>query len=366
MDSLSQIALGAAVGVAVMGRRTAAWKAVLWGGIAGTLPDLDVFIDHGDALRNMTMHRGFSHALFWLTLASPVLAAAPAALHRQREHFARWWLAIWLALVTHPLLDAMTVYGTQLLLPFTDHPFGVGSVFIIDPLYTLPLLAGLAVVLARRDARGLRWNHAGLLLSTAYLAWSVGAQWHVRGVAQQALAATGARDVPLLVTPTPFNTVLWRVVAMHPDGSYDEGFYSLLDGGRPLRLRRFEGTVPERAGLARLEPVQRLARFTHGFYTVHVRRNHAWVTDLRMGQEPHYAFAFVVARADGARWVPLVPRNQGSRGDVRAALGWLWQRLQGEDVPPPGWSAAEAGVQRLPSAVTDVTDRVSPSSSTSR
>ena len=77
MDSLTQLALGAAVGVAVMGRRTAVWKAALWGGIAGTLPDLDVLIDHGDDLRNMTMHRGASHALFWLTLAAPVLAAGP-------------------------------------------------------------------------------------------------------------------------------------------------------------------------------------------------------------------------------------------------------------------------------------------------
>src|SRR5688500_3156385 len=223
MDSVSQLALGAAVGVAVMGRRTALWKAALWGGIAGTLPDLDAFIDYGVAVRNMPYHRGSSHALFWQTLVSPVLAWIASRVHGEAKSFRRWWLAIWLALVTHPLLDTMTVYGTQLLLPFTNHPFGVGSMFIIDPLYTVPLLVGLAVVLARAEGRGLRWNHAGLLLSTAYLAWSVGAQWHVRGVAQQALAAAGApRDLPLLVTPTAFNTVLWRVVAMRPDGSYDE------------------------------------------------------------------------------------------------------------------------------------------------
>src|SRR5687768_16802159 len=125
-----------------MGRRTAAWKAALWGGLAGTLPDLDVLIDQGDALRNMVLHRAESHSLFWLTLASPVLAGLPALLHGEQAGFRRWWLAMWLALVTHPLLDAMTVYGTQLLLPFTNHPFGVGSMFIIDPLYTLPLLVG--------------------------------------------------------------------------------------------------------------------------------------------------------------------------------------------------------------------------------
>ena len=48
MDSLSQISLGAAVVVATMGRRTAVWKAALWGGVVGTLPDQDVRITHGE------------------------------------------------------------------------------------------------------------------------------------------------------------------------------------------------------------------------------------------------------------------------------------------------------------------------------
>lgn len=321
-----------------MGRRTAVWKAALWGGLAGTLPDLDVVIDHGDPLRNMTMHRGASHALFWLTLAAPLLAALPAAVHGQRALFRRWWLAMWLALVTHPLLDAMTVYGTQLLLPFTDHPFGVGSIFIIDPLYTVPLLAGVVAALARREWRGLTWNQLGLVLSSAYLAWTVVAQWHVRGVAQEALAQRGLAMAPLLVTPTPFNTVLWRVVAMHGDGSYEEGFHSLLDD-HPIRFRGFPRSPQLRAELAGIEGVQRLAHFTHGFYKVSNQQEngvrHAFVTDLRMGQEPHYTFSFRVARRAAGDWEPVVPQSHGSRGDLRAGLAWLWQRLRGRDLPPP-------------------------------
>ena len=68
MDSLSQAALGAAVVVAVMQRRTAVWKAAAFGAVAGTLPDLDVFIDHGDAVLDMVLHRAETHALLWLTL----------------------------------------------------------------------------------------------------------------------------------------------------------------------------------------------------------------------------------------------------------------------------------------------------------
>uniref|UniRef100_UPI0025D85B24 metal-dependent hydrolase n=1 Tax=Rhodoferax sp. TaxID=50421 RepID=UPI0025D85B24 len=140
MDSLSQIALGAAVGVAIMGRRTAVWKAAAWGAVAGTLPDLDVIIDHGDPIRNMVLHRAETHAPFWLTLFSLPFAALVARLNGEWSLWRRWWLAMWLVLVTHPLLDAMTIYGTQLALPFSNRPYGVGSIFIIDPLYTLPLL----------------------------------------------------------------------------------------------------------------------------------------------------------------------------------------------------------------------------------
>ena len=168
--------LGAAVGIATMGRRTAVWKAALWGAVGGTLPDLDVFIDHGDPVRNMVLHRGESHALFWLTLFSLPFAAAVARLHGEWHQWRRWWLCLWLVLITHPLLDAMTVYGTQLGLPFTNHPFGVGSMFIIDPLYTLPLLVGVGWALAGGAVRVGARHMVGLVLRTDYLAWSWVAQ----------------------------------------------------------------------------------------------------------------------------------------------------------------------------------------------
>ena len=67
-------------------------------------------------------------------------------------------------LITHPLLDATTVYGTQLWLPFTNHPVGVGSLFVIDPLYTLPLLVGVMLALAWRWASGWRCARAAARL----------------------------------------------------------------------------------------------------------------------------------------------------------------------------------------------------------
>jgi inner membrane protein len=334
MDSLTQIALGSAVGVAVMGRRTAVWKAALWGAVAGTLPDLDAFIDHGDAIQNMTRHRAESHALFVLTVFAPVLAWIVSRIHGEAALFKRWWLALWLVLITHPLLDAMTVYGTQLLQPFSDHPFGVGSMFIIDPLYTVPLIVGVVAALAMKSMRGLKWNAVGLVLSTLYLGWSVVAQQQATQVARASLQAEGIAPVGLLVTPAPFNTVLWRLVATTPT-QYMEGHYSLLD-----RDASIVWSVHDR-GPALIERhkddpnLAKMAAFTHGFYSASQRDEHLYVTDLRMGQEPSYTFRFDLGtEADRANGGYRTTR-ESSRPDIGTALPWLGRRILGEPLPSP-------------------------------
>ncbi len=334
MDSLSQLVLGASIGVAVMGRRTAVWKAALWGGICGTLPDLDVFISYDDAVRDMTYHRAQSHAFFYLTLAAPLLAWAASKLHGEMALFKRWCVALWLALVTHPVLDATTIYGTQLLLPFTDHPFGVGSMFIIDPLYTLPLVIGVMVALWRKRFAGLSWNMAGLVLSSAYLGWSMGAQAHVRGVVNEALAGQGVAAQRILVTPAPFNTILWRVVVMRPDG-FDEAYYSLLDRGRKIRFEHHASDGPLFEATKNIWAVQRMAWFTHGFFKMQQKDGKAILTDLRMGAEPNYVFSFELAQRQGGAWQATIPIQVGSRGEPSAQLAWLWQRMLGRDIPSP-------------------------------
>jgi inner membrane protein len=337
VDSLTQLALGSAVGVAVMGRRTPVWKAALWGGVCGTLPDLDAFIDHGDPIRNMTFHRAESHALFYLTLASPLIAWLIAHAARERERFVRWWLAVWLALVTHPLLDAMTVYGTQLTLPFSDHPYGVGSIFIIDPLYTLPLLVGVLAALLTRTGRGLAWNRTGLALSTAYLAWSFIAQSQVERIARAAVNEAGIEPERILVGPTAFNTILWRVLVMAPDAYY-EGFYSLLDGTPRMRFDRFERDTALYRALRHNWHVARIAWFSHGFFDMRERGGEVSISDLRMGQEPIYSFTFVVARRSNPGFTLVTPRDVRTEPNVAANLRWISRRLLGEQIspPPPG------------------------------
>lgn len=321
-----------------MGPRTQVWKAALAGAVCGTLPDLDALIDRGNVVMNVTLHRSETHAIFWQTLASAPLAWLTARIAGERQRFARWWLAIWLVLVTHALLDAMTVYGTRLALPFDDRPLGVGSMFIIDPVYTLPLLAGLVAALALRDERGHRYNGIGIAIATTYLAWSVFAQHQVSGVVHATLDARGAAvdAARVLVTPTPFNTLLWRVVVMHED-SFEEGYRSLLDSGATPHLERRPRDADAYRSIAHLPETRQLAQFTRGFYRVSRVDDLVVMTDLRMGQHPYYSFSFALARVDASGAHAFEPRNIGGREGIDYAgyFRWLLRRALGEDLAPP-------------------------------
>ncbi|MBL8728674.1 MAG: metal-dependent hydrolase [Planctomycetes bacterium] len=335
MDSVTQFALGAAVTAAAMGARTRAGRAVLWGGVVATLPDLDVLIDHGDAVQNMIRHRAESHALFWLTLAAPLLAFGIAALHRERHLFRRWWWALWLALVTHPLLDAMTIYGTRLLLPFDDRALGTGSLFVIDPLYTLPLLVGAGVFLATRGgARGRRWNAAGLVLSTLYAAWSLVAQQQALTVADRSLRAQGIVAEQVLATPAPLQTVLWRLLATTPQDLY-EAHWSPFDGDAALEWTRASRGVEYYEALRGTPAVDGLADQSHGCWKMWRDGDRVLMADVRMGMEPRYVFTFAVGEVHS----PVQPLARTELRRARMELGpgltWLWARMWGARMPPP-------------------------------
>jgi len=333
MDSLTQMTLGAAVGEAVLGREVGR-KAALWGAVLGTLPDLDVFIPLTDPVKDFTYHRSFSHSIFVLTLLTPLLVWLIRKLHpAAAEHKNRWLLLVWLVFMTHILIDCLTVYGTQIFWPFWHYPVGLGSVFIIDPFYTVPLLLGVicALVVSRENQRGWLINRATLAFTSLYLVWSLAAQAYVTGAVEQSLAEQSVGYENLLVTAGPFNTLLWRIVAIRQDGHYVEGFYSLIDGERVVTISQHQSQEKLLGSLAGHWPVERLRWFTKGYYKVSQQENAVIMTDLRMGAEPSYVFSFVVGEAASA---PIaVPARQLEPKRDFGLLKKIWRRL---------WSTAPA------------------------
>ena len=241
MDSLTQIVLGAAVGEAVLGKKIGN-KALLWGGIAGTLPDLDVFFNGGDAIREIVIHRGFSHSIAFAVLMSPLLGWIVNWLYRKKQEadFKQWsWLFFW-AILTHPLLDCLTAYGTQLFLPFTDHRVSIASVFVVDLFYTLPFLISVIALSFIKRTNGWRRkvNYIGLGLSSAYLLIGLINKFRVTDVFERDLATEPVQMELVFTGTTPLNIILWYGVA-ESDSSFHIGYHSFLSGSEDVSWAEF-------------------------------------------------------------------------------------------------------------------------------
>lgn len=307
MDSVTQITLGAAVGEAVLGRKVG-YRAALWGGICGTLPDLDSFIPYQDAVATVTFHRSYSHSLIVLALLTPLLAWLIQKIHSQTAVYRqRWFLLVYLVFATHVLLDAATVYGTQLFWPLSNYPFSGSALFIIDPSYTLPLVIGVlaALILSRQRNTGHYINFAGIVLSTLYVGWAFAAKTHVEMRLAASLDKQGIAQTVTHTAPTAFNTILWRCLVMDEHGYY-EGFYSILDDNDDIEFRHYPSETSLLNGIDAHWPVQRLKWFTHGLYSVARSGDGVIMTDLRMGLEPNYGFRYQVAEIGNPHPKPVI------------------------------------------------------------
>ncbi|MCL7461271.1 metal-dependent hydrolase [Pseudomonas sp. NW5] len=333
MDSLTQALLGASVQGALLGR----WqgrKALLYGALLGTLPDLDVLLDYADPVANMTCHRGFSHSLLVLGALGLILTWL---IRRWRPHPSysaqRLWLTLTLVLVTHALLDAFTSYGTQLLWPLDTPPIAWSSLFIIDPLYTLPLLLAVLLGLLARQTLA-RASRVALLASTVYLGFSLLAQQLALQRVSDTLAERGIRPEALFIAPTPFNTLLWRVVALEGE-HYHELVTGLFDH-QPPQSERFERGQALAAALQDSTQHARLVWFSGGFLRYDALGDQLVVTDLRLGMTGLHPFRFVLAKQRAGAWqiLPTSQRWPAERGG-RPQLMALRDRLLNPDSTLP-------------------------------
>ncbi len=327
MDSLTQLTFGAACGEAVLGHKVGR-KALVWGAVLGTLPDLDVFIPLGGPVNDFVYHRGFSHSLILLAILSPMIAWLITKIHPDTKRYYRGWVLLaFLVLEGSVLLDFLTIYGTQILWPFDTTPLAFPVLFIIDPLFTLPVLLGVlaALVLKRKRSLGHRINSVGLFLSLAYLAWAIGAGEIVERRVRDKLARQEVSYSQLIVSPAPFTTLLWRVVGIDKD-RYFETYFSLFDQDTPLFVDSYPRNLAFMAGIEAHPPVVKLKNFTRGYYAFSTVGEDVVMTDLRMGSEPDYVFRFKVARLNDRHPQPIEDERLKTTRDWRG-LSWIWERI---------------------------------------
>lgn len=325
MDTITQALLGSAVAYAVAGRK-APKAAVLYGAGFAILPDLDIFIQHATDLDAMTLHRSWTHSWIVQSLLAPIVALLMCKLDNRLD-FKRWFLVIWLAWITHSGLDALTVYGTQLFWPFMPPPASIGSIFIIDPVYSLPLAAGfLAILIATRQRLSRQIMLGSLIFSSAYLVWSVGVQYWITQQTHQELAEQQIDYQHIKVTPAPLNTLLWRIMVID-EANYYEAFRSIFDGDAKFEFSEFNRGSELKSLLADSPDLQRIHWFTNNNYKLEQLDNKVIATDLRMGLEPNYFFRFQLAEISDDGVTLSTPNQLPMSRNAREGLAWVWHRI---------------------------------------
>jgi inner membrane protein len=286
MDSLTQVVLGAAVGEAILGKKLGN-KALLWGGIAGTIPDLDVLASPLlDMVGQLTFHRSVTHSFLFALVVSPLLGLLLRRLYKKES--ATWqewsWLFFW-GFVTHALLDSCTTWGTQLFWPFSNNGVAFYNIFVIDPLYTVPFLGFViaAGFYKRHSPKRRLLNYTGLTISSAYLLFSFGAKAAANNVFENNLDQQRISYTSYISKPTPLNTIFWSVTVEANNGFY-HGFYSLLDKSKTINYSFEPQNKHLLAPYLGDERLNRLLDITKGYYTITPAEKGIFINDLRFGK----------------------------------------------------------------------------------
>ena len=287
MDSLTQIVLGASVAEATLGKKIGN-KAIVLGAIAGTIPDLDIVTRFfTDDLTASVMHRGFSHSLLFPFIAAPILAWILKKVHPKYQHvtFYDWLKMFFLAIITHPLLDAQTTWGTQLFWPF-EWRVAIENIFIIDPIYTLPFLIFLILTAfqSRLSKKRKIFNSLGLIISTTYLLITLSFKGIAHYKIAQELKKNSIEYKDINTRATYFNSLLWSS-QIELEDFYIFTYYSLFDKSPPTFTKKFPKNHDKLQPYINEKKIRQLITLSNGHYIVTNKNNELIFWNLKLGQK---------------------------------------------------------------------------------
>ena len=232
MDTLTHSLLGAVVVRSVFPAQHSTHpfsnrQRLLAGALAGVFPDSDFIASWIDPMIYLTLwHRSITHSLVLLPLWALLVGGLLSFVLRQRGEWRYLSLLAGVSMLSHIASDLITVYGTQILAPASNWRASIGTTFIIDPWFTLIVVAGFVAGFSD----GLtRLSQASLVVLCGYLG--------LQGVLREQALTLGRERVQrdaipaLRVTafPQPFSPFNWKIIIESAD-YYDVGYTSLSGG----------------------------------------------------------------------------------------------------------------------------------------
>jgi inner membrane protein len=296
MDSLTQIALGIATAEVVAGKELKN-RVFLYGTILGTLPDLDVIVGKGlSPIDAVDFHRGVSHSLAFFVLMAPLLGYLIHKIEKSRLSYSKSTQMVFWVLFTHALLDLFTTWSTQFLWPL-EQRFAWKTIFVVDPLYTLPLVISLFFIWkskTEQKRRKLLWQ--GIGISSIYLMITVLLKLTAVSKFEKALKDSNIDYSGLIVKPAPLNTILWNANVKTAKGFHLADF-AFTDTGK-IVFKEIEQNHTPPIEITESDDFKKLKRITEDWFIFEKIDNRWIMHDLRFGfydsitQEPVFAISY--------------------------------------------------------------------------
>lgn len=249
MDPITHITAGVLIGQAARDRFPAGKWLVPLAAFAAWMPDIDNIVTLLGPDAYMRYHRGYTHSLLGGALMAWLLAWIVARVRRD-VGTGRLFFLFYPCVLSHLFLDVITSYGTRIFLPFSDARVAISSVYIVDPVFTLSLVA-LAVAGFLRPMARKKLAVAGLAVMLAWPALGFGVGRLASARAEKLLAARGEMPSAVYVQPDAFAPLWWKVIAeegdayvltgldwLHPDSLLPERRFKRADTAELRRLGR--------------------------------------------------------------------------------------------------------------------------------
>jgi inner membrane protein len=333
MDSLTHIVLGACVGEVLLDKN-AGRKAILWGALAQSVPDIDFIAGMWMPVSTeLLAHRGITHSFLFAGFISFFLALVAARWHKAEPiSLSKWFWFFLIEIGCHLLLDAMNNYGIGWFEPFSDKRIAFNVIYVADPLFTIvPAIAFGTLLFMKSDHRHrLIWARTGILASFVYLLFSLSNKYKIDKVTDKYVNAHASVGKNYFTTPTLLNNLLWFVVIEEGAG-YQIGYKSIFDQSDSLSLH----FIPRQDSLLRpvadhLELME-LKKFSQGYFTVEKWSDTLVFNDLRFGQingwvNPKSRFAFHYHLSHPHDNELIVQRGRFA-GIDRQSIRVMWERI---------------------------------------
>ena len=282
MDSITQLTLGSIVGRSLSKKK--GLIPLVAGGIAGTLPDLDVLLSPFTSdVTSMIQHRSLTHSLL---LCFPVAWLISYFLRNWKLEQKEWFRIFFYGFVTHILLDLCTSFGTKIFWPISSYPFSLSTIFIIDPLYTIPLLVAFFYYVFRKKSEPVKLGFAYVILfiSTSYILLGGAFKLWADSKFRSSLEQEGIKIELLGVQAAPLSIFQWRAFGISKNDGYINGWFSVFNPSRKIEWQivpRLKEEAEVKELLKSNYDFSRLEKFSKGFYQIIKDNDYYYFNDMR-------------------------------------------------------------------------------------